>query len=105
MKSPVKETFIESRPSRQDSETESQLARVGRLQKIARSLIQSQEEERQQVAQRIHDEISNRIALIAFSIREKIKKDQTRSHSADDSLEKVLADITELSKGLRDISQ
>jgi signal transduction histidine kinase len=105
MKSPLKETFIPARPSRQDGETESRFDRASRLQKVTRSLLRAQEEERQQVAQRIHDEIGNRIALIAFSIREKIQQDRGRFHSTDESLEKVLTEITELSVGLREISQ
>ncbi len=71
---------------------------------VTRNLIAAQDKERQRIAQEIHDGVGNRIALVAFLIREKIKEDQKRFHLPDDERKKALSELTAISNGLRDLS-
>src|SRR5262249_6882316 len=60
--------------------TDLQFSKNKRLQQITQRLIHAQENERQRIAQELHDDLSSRIALIAFSIRETIKQERRRFH-------------------------
>jgi signal transduction histidine kinase len=84
--------------------TDLQLAKPKRLQQVTRRLIHAQEDERKRISQELHDDLGSRIALIAFSLREAMKKDRKRSRAAEEKLDKILTDITDLSVALRNLS-
>jgi signal transduction histidine kinase len=74
------------------------------LQRFARRLINAQEEERQRISQEIHDDMGNRIALMALSIRQVLKQGFDNSLDTSQELHKVLDQIADLSTSLRDLS-
>jgi signal transduction histidine kinase len=82
----------------------SQEKNVKLLEQFARRLINAQEEERQRISREIHDDVGNRIALMAFSIRQVIKQNSDNSTSSTRKQHKILDQITDLSNALRDLS-
>jgi signal transduction histidine kinase len=72
-----------------------------RLQRFARRLIDAQEKERQRISRELHDDLGNRIALMALSVRQIMKQSK---HSSMRELDKILAGITEFSTALRNLS-
>jgi len=72
------------------------------LQQFARRSINAQEQERKRISREIHDDLSNRIALMALSIRQIIK--QSREDSITFELQKVIDQIADLSAAMRDLS-
>ncbi|HYR41395.1 MAG TPA: sensor histidine kinase [Terriglobia bacterium] len=74
------------------------------LQQFARHSINAQEEERQRISREIHDDVGNRIALMALSIRQIFKQGSGNSSSITQEHHKILDQITELSSALRDLS-
>jgi len=87
--------------------TELRLAKdkdLQRLQGFARRLINAQEQERERIAREIHDDLGNRIAVIACSI-EAIRNNYPRRRSAQlKQLDAIIDNITNLSCALRDLS-
>jgi signal transduction histidine kinase len=77
---------------------------VGLLQQFARRLINAQEEERQRISREIHDDLGNRIALMALSIRQIIKQSPENSSWSTSELNKVIDQIADLSTAMRDLS-
>jgi signal transduction histidine kinase len=75
-----------------------------KLQQFAQRLIDAHDQERQQLSQDIHDDLGNRIALIAFSLRQAMKQDRKAVKAREKELNRVLAEVTELSASLRNIS-
>src|ERR1051326_5310101 len=75
-----------------------------RVRQFARALIKAQEEERKKISQEIHDDFGSRIALIGFSLRQAIKQSPKKSRAPITELQNILANVIELSSGLRDIS-
>ncbi|HYR84199.1 MAG TPA: sensor histidine kinase [Terriglobia bacterium] len=87
--------------------TELQLSRdksFRRLQEVGRRLIHAQEEERQRISREIHDDLGNRIALMAFSVRDIMKQRSKRSGSTTHQLSEVIDNLTDLSNALRNLS-
>jgi two-component system, NarL family, sensor kinase len=86
--------------------TERQLSsekNVTLLQQFARRLIHAQEDERQRISSEIHDDLGNRVALMALSIRQII--DQKKEHPGRfHDLNRILDEIGTLSNALRDLS-
>jgi len=72
------------------------------LRKFARRSINAQEEERRRISREIHDEIGNRIALMALSIHQVIKQNG-ENHSASE-LNKIIDQIVDLSAAMRNLS-
>lgn len=72
------------------------------LQQFARRSINAQEEERQRISREIHDDLANRIALMALSIRQIMK--QSGENSITCELHKVIDQIADLSAAMRDLS-
>ncbi len=72
------------------------------LQQFARHSINAQEEERQRISREIHDDLGNRIALMALSIRQIIK--QRGENSSTSELYKIIDQIADLSTAMRDLS-
>jgi signal transduction histidine kinase len=72
------------------------------LQQFARRSINAQEAERQRISREIHDDLSNRIALMALSVRQIIK--QSRDNSVTAGLQKIIEQIADLSAAMRDLS-
>jgi two-component system sensor histidine kinase UhpB len=75
-----------------------------RLQQFARRLINAQEAERLKISREIHDNLGNRIALMAFSVRQIMKQRSKNPAASMAELNKVLEDVTDLSAALRDFS-
>jgi len=75
-----------------------------RLQTFARRLISAQEEERQRISRELHDDLGNRIALMALSIREIMKRYPENFDPSLHELNRILAGITDLSTALRNLS-
>jgi signal transduction histidine kinase len=73
-----------------------------RLQQFARRLIDAQEKERQRISRELHDDLGNRIALMALSVRQIMK--QYSKNSGTRELDKILTGITDLSTALRNLS-
>jgi signal transduction histidine kinase len=73
-----------------------------RLQQFARRLINAQEEERQPISRELHDDVGNRMALMALSVRQVMK--QNPDSASLKELEKVLAGIADLSTAVRNLS-
>jgi signal transduction histidine kinase len=74
-----------------------------RLQEFARRLMHAQEEERQRIAQEIHDDIGNRLAVISFSVRQAMKSSDNPGVTVEE-LSKVLDGVTNLASDLRNLS-
>jgi signal transduction histidine kinase len=75
-----------------------------RLQGFARRLIDAQEQERERIAREIHDDLGNRIAVIACSV-EQIRNHCPRRRAGQlKQLDAIIANITSLSTALRDLS-
>ena len=87
--------------------TELQLSRdrsFSRLQEVGRRLINAQEEERQRISRELHDDMGNRIALLAFSVRDIMKQRSKNSGSSMHQLNQVISNLTDLSNALRNLS-
>jgi signal transduction histidine kinase len=87
--------------------TELQLSKESsfrRVQQFKRRLINAQEEERQRISREIHDDLGNRIALLALSVRQIMKKRSKNSRSRMQQLNDVVDHLTELSNAMRDLS-
>ena len=69
---------------------------------FARRLINAQEEERHRISRELHDDLGNRIALLAFSVR-RVMNHRSRNSSAQ-GLNQVIEEITELSNALRTLT-
>ena len=74
------------------------------LQQFALRLINAQEEERHRIAQEMHDDIGNRIALIAMSLRQITNESPDNFSSSRHKLNEIFDQITDLSTTLRDLS-
>jgi len=72
------------------------------LQQFARRSINAQEEERRRISGEIHDDLGNRIALMALSLRHIIK--QSHENSTTSELYKIIDQIADLSATMRDLS-
>jgi signal transduction histidine kinase len=70
---------------------------------IAQRLVNAQEEERKRIARDVHDDLGNRIALLAFSVR-RIMDQQTPGTPVLTELREVLIKIMDLANALRDLS-
>jgi signal transduction histidine kinase len=71
------------------------------MQQFALRLINAQEEERQRIAQEVHDDLGNRIALIAIGLRQIAKESPGLSRY---ELNKIFDQMTDFSTALRDLS-
>jgi two-component system NarL family sensor kinase len=71
---------------------------------LARRLINAQEEERQRISRELHDDVGNRIALMALSIRQIIKQSPDPSSAMTHELHKIFDQVADLSTALRDLS-
>jgi signal transduction histidine kinase len=74
------------------------------MQQFKRCLINAQEEERQRISREIHDDLGNRIAVLAFSVHQVMKEGTKVSHSSMNQLNQVINDLTDLSNALRNLS-
>ncbi len=87
--------------------TELQLSRdrsFTRLQEVGRRLINAQEEERRRISRELHDDMGNRIALLAFSVRDIMKQRSKNSGSSMHRFNQVISNLTDLSNALRNLS-
>ena len=75
-----------------------------RLQGFARGLINAQEQERERIAREIHDDLGNRIALLACSVRQIQSQSPRRSGSHTKQLNAIIDNIANLSTALRSLS-
>jgi signal transduction histidine kinase len=73
-------------------------------QQFAQRLINAQEEERQRIAHEIHDDLGNRIALMALSLRQVMKQSSANSACGTGELQNVLEQMMGFSFALRDLS-
>ena len=67
--------------------------------------MRKQEEERERIAREIHDDLSNRIALLASLVRRIQSHGGKRPTSRSDQLDEVMHSITDLSNALRHLSR
>lgn len=74
------------------------------LRKIARRLINAQEEERKRISQELHDDLGTRVALLSFAVRRMVKQRPQNSSPRMDDLNEVIDTIGDLSNALRDLS-
>jgi signal transduction histidine kinase len=74
------------------------------MQQFALRLINAQEEERQRISQELHDDLGNRIGLMALSLRQIIKEASSKAGSNLTELDEVFHQVTDLSAAVRDIS-
>jgi signal transduction histidine kinase len=72
------------------------------LKQFAQRLLHAQDEERQRIALEIHDDVGNKVAMMALFIRQIIEQHKEGSVSKD--LYRVLDEIKTLSNTLRDLS-
>ena len=72
------------------------------VKEFARRAINAQEQERERISQEIHDDLGNRMALLAFSAHHIIKNEN--SDSLRDARKEFFDQLTYLSNGLRDLS-
>jgi signal transduction histidine kinase len=75
-----------------------------RLHHFAQRLVHAQEEERQRIAREIHDDLGNRIALLAFSIRRAMNPRSKNSGPSRREFSEVIDGITDLSNALRNLA-
>ena len=75
------------------------------LQQFALRLIHAQEEERQRISQEMHDDLGNRIALMALSTRQIMKRTSDNSSMRGKALNELFDQITDLAAAVREISQ
>src|SRR5262249_39267166 len=76
---------------------------VRRLRHLIRRLVNAQEEERQRIAREIHDDLGNRIALLAFSVR-RIMNHRSKSGVRMRELSQLIDGITDLSRAMRNLT-
>jgi len=76
-----------------------------RVQQFAHRLMRRQEEERERISREIHDDLSNRIALLASLVRRIHSRSGKRSTSRGNELDDLMRSITDLSNALRDLSR
>jgi signal transduction histidine kinase len=76
-----------------------------RVRQFAHRLMRRQEEERERISREIHDDLSNRIALLASLVRRIKSRSSKRSTSRGDELDDLTQSITDLSNALRDLSR
>ena len=102
------ERFLALEGERLASEVANTARELGRaqdeLRALAASLLQSQEEERRRVARELHDDISQKLALLeidAQQVEPKINADPARARH---ELERLRASIADLSEEVRRIS-
>ena len=74
------------------------------LQQFALRLINAQEEERQRISQEMHDDLGNRIALMALSIRHIIKQYSVDPNSTLSELHNIFQQIMDFSTVVRELS-
>jgi signal transduction histidine kinase len=74
------------------------------LQQFAQRLINAQEDERQRISQEMHDDLGNRIALLALSVRHIIKQYSANSNFTLSELQNVFQQIMEFSTTVRELS-
>ena len=74
------------------------------LQRVALRLIHAQEEERQRISQEMHDDLGNRIALIALTTRQVMKRNSDNSGAMGKELNELFGQITDLAAAVREIS-
>jgi len=70
---------------------------------IAQRLVNAQEEERKRIARDVHDDLGNRITLLAFSVR-RIMDQQPSGSPVLGELHEVLIKIMDFANALRDLS-
>jgi signal transduction histidine kinase len=69
-----------------------------------RRAINAQEEERRRISQEVHDDLGNRVALLALSAHQIIKENVQNSDSTGKQRKQFFDRITDLSNALRDLS-
>ena len=69
---------------------------------VAQRLLHAQEEERRHISREMHDDIGNRVVLLAFSIRRLMNRHPAREYTEE--LDGLLVKTTELSEALRRLS-
>jgi signal transduction histidine kinase len=74
------------------------------LRQFSVRLIHAQEEERQRISQEMHDDLGNRIAILAMSTRQIIKRNSDNSSTMGRELNKLFYQIAELAIAVREIS-
>jgi two-component system sensor histidine kinase UhpB len=74
------------------------------VQQFARRAIHAQEQERKRISQEIHDDLGNRMALLALSARQIIKQNRESSHSISSGQKEFFDQISDLSSALRNLS-
>ena len=84
--------------------TDLQLARTRSVRQFAQRLIGAQEAERQRISSELHDDLGNRLGVIALSLRQTVKRCEHDPTALEQELNKTLSGVTELSGALRDLS-
>src|SRR5262249_10146303 len=77
---------------------------VGLLQQFALRLINAQEDERKRISQEMHDDLGNRIALMALSIRHILKQSSGNSNSSVTEMQNLFEQIMDFSSAVRELS-
>jgi signal transduction histidine kinase len=73
-------------------------------EQFARRAIHAQEEERKRISQKIHDDLGNRIALLALSARQITKENRENPDSISRERKQFFDQITDFANALRDLS-
>jgi signal transduction histidine kinase len=74
------------------------------LKRFARCAINAQEQERKRISQEIHDDLGNRMALLALSARRITKEHKENFDSFDSERKQFFDQIADFSNALRDLS-
>ncbi len=74
------------------------------LRQFSARLIHAQEQERQRISQEMHDDLGNRIALMAMLTRQIIKRNSDNSSTMGRDLNKLFDQIADLAIAIREIS-
>ena len=77
---------------------------VKALQQLALRLIRAQEDERQRISQEMHDDLGNRIALMALSVRHIIKQNSASAKPVQNELDNLFEQIMDCSRAVRELS-
>jgi signal transduction histidine kinase len=75
-----------------------------RLQQFGQRLIHAQEDERRRISREIHDDLGNKIALMALWVRQTLKRHPDKTDPTFHELSNILSGIIDLSTGLRNLS-
>jgi signal transduction histidine kinase len=74
------------------------------LQEFAQRLINAQEDERKRISQEMHDDLGNRIALLALSVRKVLKQSVDNSDPASQELSNVFDQVMDFAAAVRELS-